>query len=121
MNLFKCPNCNDSSREFDSFPSKVRYRWYEISQKRTLCRHCGAEVALESSFQKWGLLVLPAIVISVWDVALANRGGVNEALLYGCWGLAVLGLLMLYVKRKLVIVKPPSNNMPQTDAAKPRR
>ena len=71
------------------------------------CRHCGAEVALEQNFQKWGLLCLPAIVISVWDVALASRGGIDEVFLYVSWGLAVLGLAMLYLKRRLVMVEPP--------------
>ena len=121
MYLYKCPNCDDPSRKFDSFPSKEKYRWYEISQNRSSCRNCGAEVALDKGFQKWGLLALPAIVVSVWDVALENRGGVNQIFLYLSWGLAGLGLVMLYLKRKLIVVNPPSNKRMQSDAVKPRR
>ena len=87
MNLYKCPDCNHPGGKFESFPSKEKYKWYEISQKRFSCRHCGAQVALDRGFQKWGLLALPAIVVSVWDLALANQGGVNQVAVYflGDW------------------------------------
>ncbi len=102
-------------------PSKENYRWYEISQKKSSCRHCGAEVGLDEGFQKWGLLVLPAIVILVWDLALANHGGVNQVVKYVSLGLAVIGFAMLYIKRKLVVIKPPSKKPVQPAAAKQRR
>ena len=121
MPLYTCPNCNHPSGEFDVFPSKEKFRWYEISQKRASCKHCGAEVALDENFQKWGLLALPAIVIFVWDVAMASQGGVNQAIKYVSLALAVLGIVMLYVKRKIVVVKLPSNKRMKSDAAEPRR
>ena len=115
MPLYTCPNCKNPSGEFDVFPSKEKFRWYEISQKRSSCKHCGAEVALDESFQKWGLLALPAIVIFVWDVALASQGGVNQVIKYCSLGLAVLGFIMLYAKRKMVVIKPSSNKHMQSD------
>ena len=121
MPLYKCPNCNHPGGEFDVFPSKEKFRWYEISQKRTSCRHCGAEVALEERFQRWGLLAIPAIVIFVWDLSMASQGGVNDVLKYFSLGLAVLGTAVLYGKRKLVVVKPPFNRSVQPNTAKPRR
>lgn len=120
MTLYKCPNCNDPSKEFDVFPSKEKYRWYEFARNRSSCRHCGAEVGLDGNFQKWGLLILPAIVILIWDAALINQGGVNEVVEYASLVLASLGFVMLYVKRKMIVIKPPSNKNMQSDAAKPR-
>ena len=106
--LYKCPNCNHPGGEFDVFPSREKYRWYEFSQKRSSCRHCGAEVGLDENFQKWSLLILPAIVVFVWDVALANQGGVNRYVEYASWGLAGLGFVMLHITRKMIVIKPPS-------------
>ena len=105
--MYKCPNCKHPSGEFDYFPAKDRFKWYEISQKRTRCRHCGAETALDEHFQKWGLLILPAIVVAVWDVALSEQGGVHPILEYVSWLLAAIGLIMLFVKRKMVVIASP--------------
>lgn len=121
MPIYTCPNCNHPSGEFDVFPSKEKFRWYEISQKRSSCKHCGAEVELDENFQKWGLLALPAIIVFVWDIAMANQGGVNQVIKYASLGLAVLGIVMLYVKRKLVVVKPPSNRRMRSDRPTPGR
>lgn len=88
---------------------------------RSLCRHCEAEVGLDENFQKWGLLILPAIVVFVWDVALANQGGVNRFVEFACWGLACLGFVMLYIKRKMIVINPPTKIRMQSDASEPRR
>ena len=119
MKLYKCPYCFESISEFELRPAKEKYKWFEFSQNRAFCPNCGAEVALEAKFQRWGLLVLPAIVLFVWDVALSEQGGVNQQLLYGSLVLAMLGLIMLFLKRKLVVVNPPSNKHFQ-DEASPR-
>ncbi len=120
MSLYRCPYCCDPIREFKTKPAKERYKWFEFTQNRAFCPHCGAEVALEAEFQRWGLLVLPAIVLFVWDVALSEQGGINQHLFYGSVVLAMLGLIMLFLKRKLVVVNPPSNRHPQDDADSPR-
>jgi hypothetical protein len=99
---------------------KEKYRWFEFNQYRSFCPHCEAEIALESKFQRWGLFVLPAIVLFVWDVALSEQGGVNNLLFYGSMFLAVPGIVMMFLKRKLVVVNPPSNNGLQSDAAPTR-
>lgn len=119
MKLYKCPFCNKPIGEFVAKPVKEKYRWFEFSQYRSYCPHCGAEVALEAKLQRWALLGLPAIVLFVWDVALSKQGGVNKMLLYGSLLLAVFGIVMLFITRKLVLVNPPSNNRLQDDAATP--
>ena len=119
MKLHKCPFCCEPIDEFVSKPAKEKYRWYEFSQYRTFCPHCEAEVALDDKFQRWGLLVLPAIVLFVCDVALSDQGGVNKILLYGSWLLLAIGVVMLFLTRKLTVVNPPSNNRFQGDAAPP--
>lgn len=96
MNLYRCPYCCKPIREFETKPAKEKYKWFEFSQNRAFCPHCGAEVALETKFQRWGLLVLPAIVLFVWDEVLSEQGGVNQKLLYGLLVLAMLGLIMLF-------------------------
>lgn len=63
--------------------------------------------------------MLPAIVLFVWDVALSKQGGVDRLLLYGSLFLAAIGVIMLFIKRKLVVVNPPSNIGLQSDAAPP--
>ena len=110
MSLYRCPHCLDPSGEFEVLPAKEKFKWHEFSSYRSLCKHCGAEVALDENFQKWGLLILPAIVIFVWDVALANQGGVYPLVKYLSLALAVLGFVMLFIKRKMVVVKPPDSN-----------
>jgi len=67
-----------------------------------------------------GLLLLPAIVLLVRDVALSEQGGVDGLLLYGALILAMFGMVMLFLKRKLVVVNPPSNCRLQGDKAAPR-
>jgi hypothetical protein len=96
--------------EFVTKPANEKYRWFDFAQSRSFCPHCEAEVALEVKFQRWSLLVLPAIVLFVWDVALSMQGGVNRFLLYGSFLLAAFGMAMLFRTRKLVVINPPSDN-----------
>ena len=111
MKLYRCPFCNEPISEFVAKPAKKKYRWFEFTQYRSYCPHCGAEVALETKFQRWALLGLPAIVLFVWDVALSKQGGINKILLYGPLFLAVFGIVMLFITRKIVLVNPPSKNV----------
>ena len=46
---------------------------------------------------------------------MANQGGVNQVIKHVSLGLAVFGFVMLYVKRKMVVVKPPSKKRMQSD------
>jgi len=121
MKLYSCPCCCKpiGIGEFVTKPTRKKYRWFEFSQYLLFCPHCEAEVALDEKFQRWALLVLPAIVLFVWDVALSKQGGVDRLLLYGSLFLAAIGVIMLFIKRKLVVVNPPSNIGLQSDAAPP--
>lgn len=120
MKLYKCPYCGEPIGEFVTQPTKEDYKWFEFSQYRSFCPHCEAEIALDDEFQRWALLALPAIVLFVWDVAQAEQGGVDRFLLYGALILAVFGIVMLFVKRKLVVVNPPANTRLGGDEITPR-
>lgn len=120
MTMYQCPKCNNPSGEFDVFPARQRFKWYQFSHQRSACRHCGAEVALDENFQKWGLLIVPAIVVGVWDVALQDRGGVSPMLEYLSWELAAFGLVMLFLKRKMVVVDASADKGSRCDPDKPR-
>ena len=93
------PYCSEPVEEFVLKPAKEKLGWFEFSRYHSLYPHCMAEIALEAKFQRRGLLLLPAIVLFVRDVALSAQGGVIKMLHRGALCLAVFGLIMLYSGR----------------------
>lgn len=89
-----CPNCGNGIDKFVVRPSKAEYRWYEISEKHAFCPHCDAQLTVDRASQRWALLILPFVVLGVWNVAVGRHGGFEmwiAGVLAGC-GIGMFGL-----------------------------
>lgn len=102
---FTCPSCNDIVGDFVVRPKKASYKWYEFSSNAMFCPYCGAELEMERKSERWALLVLPLFVYLPLTLVLPLDNPAVLATKYLVWPLALIGMLMLYLKRKIVVVE----------------
>ena len=118
--MFKitCPRCANVAKQLTAKPVKGKFKWYEFTRYATFCPHCGTELALEKSFQRWALLLIPMLVVLIIKATgIVEHGSIFKAVEYGSWLLGGVGVLMTIIKRKYVAVeKAPSNPRFERDA-----
>jgi len=106
-----CPRCTYIAKHLTAKPVKGHFKWYEFTRYATYCPHCGVELALERSFQRWALLLIPMLVVLIIRATgIVEHGALFKAVEYVAWLLGGVGVLMTIIKRKYVVVeKAPSN------------
>jgi hypothetical protein len=73
------------------------------------CPYCEAELEMERKSQRWVLLALPLFLFLPLTLVLPTDNTTVLVTEYVVWALALFGMLMLYLKRKFVVVKKSSN------------
>ncbi|BAU46789.1 hypothetical protein SVA_0207 [Sulfurifustis variabilis] len=81
--------------------AKRQLRWFEFTQYDAFCPHCNAKVEVDRKTQWWASLMLPALLLLPWHVALTKHG-VEAYVLWGAYGSGLFGLVMAFAKRRLV-------------------